>query len=607
MASARPCDHCVPMLSRGRLTLSLHDLALPLETLAPPSPPAPVNAEAQAQGSLVAVHVAPAAAPPGVEQLRRVALAELLALAHQGQATVQLPLLPRTWGMGPLSVETVAGQQLVVRLVVRDGQVAFEACRGLVEPPLSLPLGIGFNGVRLNADGAVVADFTRFPDLNLSDVALRGQRVPRTLQGLLDLVFAPRPPAAAAEPARAPRTPPPVDMRGLSVEATGVVPHGRPLLLGEHTAVALGPQTRLDIRYAAHQLDIRGAVTVAQGRVGGRGFALEGLSGSGAASFGMSFRDGDDALSLEVTGMDARLDRAVLEPSAGSRLELVGVVVTGATLRLQRAAGALSVTLRVPHLEATLPEGHLTVHLNGRPSVVRLGPVHVHGSLTVEDGQVSADLTVVDGKAVATDVTLDLGVARVAISELAADLKGRLVLSAGGAFRMEGALALDARVSDGQLGLGAVHAALGQGTALHLDVGWVEAARGQWSLGGSGALRVELGGGAVRLWEGTTLAFSRGGTGTLGLRTVRLSSEERWPRLEGGLEVSATADATALGAGMTLPPGTARARVEDMRLGGDGVLHLGRVWVDVGTDVPATPGPQEATDPPGQPPDAPSE
>src|SRR5258706_140986 len=81
---------------------------------------------------------------------RRLALEEILRRARAGVASVHLPLNAAAYKKGPLQVAIPPGTEAVIDLAVSEGVVDRANPRGRIEPPLKLPLGLAFNGLRLN-------------------------------------------------------------------------------------------------------------------------------------------------------------------------------------------------------------------------------------------------------------------------------------------------------------------------------------------------------------------------------------------------------------------------------------------------------------------------
>lgn len=523
----------------------------------------------------------------GVEKLRKIKLQEVLGLVFHGQATVRVPLVPRTLGLGPFSVSVVAGQQMVVRFAVEAGLVPRNAARGTVEPPVALPLGVGFNGIRLGRDGALVADISRFPDLNLSELVLKGRKIPEGLRDTLEMVFSDRPSSGASS--GEPKSAPLVDTKGIRVQAVNVVPRPEPLVLGENTRLNLGADTLLDITWADNELHVRGLVCLADAVVGGTGFHLEGVTGRGQADLRMVFAEGRKTMELTVTDLDATITRGVVDRANGTQLVLGPLQTRGGRLTLQRHQGQPQhLTVDFPDVEGRLEGGHVMALLNDNPLRVDVMPTALRGSLRVHNGEVEVKADVLHGGLAATDIELPLDVAHLGVEKLTADVGGQVSYVSGEGLQFDGQLAVHANVGNGTVGASGAQAALAQGTRLELNVAHLATRQNGLALRGSGVLNARLRQGHVPLPGGATLQFSQGAQARLVLDTLTLTPESP-PQLDAQLHLVARSDPVSLGRSLALPAGQAHVAVEGISVGPEGVLRMRGIRVEL--DAPAENGP----------------
>jgi hypothetical protein len=467
-------------------------------------------------------------------------LKDVLGAADSGKATVRIPLVPQAFKVGPFSVDIEAGARIVLDVVVSPGGVIERAqTRGRLEPGLKLPLGVVVNGVYVDQGGNVVADVDRFPDVNLSLLALHGLRVPESLPALLELVFAPAAPPSPSSSEPKPDEPSYLDLGGIEVDASDVRCRQGALRLGAGLSVASGDHTRLDIGWGHGRLRLRGVVDVVEAAVRQPGFALEGVSGSGRLDFSVDVNSG--AFSLALDEANARVGRARVEVGDSVvEVEDVGTVAA-ATVAVERAADpavALVFSAALPGLDGRLTAGHVGVDVGDRRVPLTLKPGHASGSVTVTQRHHTIDLTVKDVGLVVDDVGVALPLVSLHVQQAAARASGRLRAATDLGVAFSGAVSVDAVLDEAVVDAGPV-TARGGGSA-HIVVDDVATGpSGLELLHLQGSLELSLQSGRVPLFS-TSLEVLPGAHAAIVLDKVALGADEP-AHVEGSVVVEASA------------------------------------------------------------------
>jgi hypothetical protein len=485
-------------------------------------------------------------------------LRELIGAADSGKATVRIPLVPQTIKMGPFAVELEAGSRILLELVVSPGgNNERTQTKGRLEPGLKLPLGVVVQGVYVDAAGNIVADVERFPDVNLSLLALHGLRLPESLTEVLALIFDPKKPEKApdqqAQPAPQPSF---IDLAGIEVEATDVVARAGPIALGAGVTLSSGDQTRLDISWMGRQLRIAGVVDVVSADVHQPAVDLAGLSGQARVEFAVGIDSG--ALHLAIDDAEVRV--ASVTARVGDSVVVVEEVGTQqpARARLERpetdAKGKLRFTLEIPALAGTLKEGVVVVDVGDRRVPISVQPGHASGSVVVSDRHHKVDVKLVDVGLSVDDVAVDAPLAFLQVQRAHARATGRLVAATDLGVAFSGGLVVEAALSDAVVNAGVI-SARGQGRAQVTVDDVAVSSHGLELLVLRGSLQLELQNGRVPLFS-TSLELLPGAVARVDLHRVALQADTQ-PQAEGAVVVEATAAECVVDATLLVVPGSA--------------------------------------------------
>ncbi|MDP2343360.1 MAG: hypothetical protein Q8O67_20550 [Deltaproteobacteria bacterium] len=480
-------------------------------------------------------------------------LRELLGAADSGNATVRIPLVPQTIKIGPLGVELEAGSRIVLDLVVSAGGIIERTkTKGRLEPGLKLPLGVVVQGVYVDPAGNIVADVERFPDVNLSMLALHGLRLPESLNEVLALIF------ESKKPADDPAHPQPalIDLAGIEVEATDVVARAGPIALGAGVVLSSGEKTRLDISWAGRQLRIAGVVDVVSADVRQPAVELTGVSGQARVEFSVGIDSGALRLSID----DAELRVATVTATVGDSVVVVEEVGTQqpARARIERpeafAKGKLKFSLEIPSLAGKLREGVVVVDVGDRRVPICVQPGHVSGSVVVSERHHKVDVRLVDVGLSVDEVAVQAPLVFLQVQRAQARATGRLVAGNELGVAFSGGLVVDATISDAIVNAGVI-TARGQGQA-HVTVDDVAvSSHGLELLVLRGSLELALASGRVPLFS-TSLELLPGAVARVDLHRVALQADAQ-PQAEGAVVVEATAAECVVDHALLVVPGSA--------------------------------------------------
>lgn len=500
-----------------------------------------------------------------------VSLKKILAVADSGRAKVSIPLVPQTVRIGPFALEIEVGAHVVLELVVAPGGVIErKETRGRLEPSLKLPLGVAVNGVYVDDSGNIVADLKGVPDLNLSLLALRGLRVPPTLDDLLALVF--RDDAAREPDAKEPKEPKEgksdsdayIDFGGIEVLAKDVRVKAGALDIGAGVVVDAGEGTRLDIAWSKGVLRIDGRVDVKQAHLTQPSFALDGVRGSARIALVVDVV-GDGGVDVSLDDVSAHVGAAHVE--VGHSVVDVDAVGTKAPAQVRVKTGGGQpprFSADLPGLVGTLRGGRIVVDVADRAVPISLRPGKVEGAVFVSEQRHKIDVVVDNVGVVVDDVAVraprDQPLVTFAVSQAAARATGRLVAANDSGVAFSGAISVDAVLKDAIVDVGPVHAE-GSGSA-HVVVDDVAVVPGVGIelLRMKGDVELTLRAGRVPLFA-SSLEVLPGARAKVGITCVELSAEHK-PIVEGNIDVDASAAAAVIDAALlTVPPSVCGLRV----------------------------------------------
>lgn len=534
----------------------------------------------------------PAVSVSGVDDVRaaaaidvgNLALKEILEHADSGSASVTIPLRPQTLKAGPVSIAIEAGTAVVLDVSVSPGGIIERAAtKGRLEPALKLPLGASVQGVSLDDNGAVVANLDRFPDLNLSMLALSGFVVPPTLGELVGVLFADRGDSADSGPGV-------VDVDGIVVLANDVVPKNSALVVGTALQIRSGSQTRLNVRYGHGKLHIDGVVDIAHASIRAPAFDVSDVSGRCHVDADLELGAEAGAFSLAVTALD--VDVAHAHAALGtSEVSVAALAVGGAEVKVARVAaadGAAALAappptfmVRCPQLRGRVLEGHVALSVGAMQVPIALRPGAATGSVVVSNKHHQLDLDVEDAGLVVGPVDVKVGVVDVRLDKAEAHGGGRLRAASDGV-SFSGALAATVAVGEGRVDVGAAVLCCerGHGTITLHELSASQA--GLEVLRVNAALELVMGQGSVPLL-GTRLVLEAGARAHLGVDEVHYE-QGSLPRASGSLTINAAGERCVIDeALLVVPRSAALAQIERCTLEG-GQLTVHGLKAQVRTD-----------------------
>ncbi|MFZ9888397.1 MAG: hypothetical protein ACO3JL_12920, partial [Myxococcota bacterium] len=486
-------------------------------------------------------------------QVRRLALRELLRHADSGRARVRVPLPPKSLRVGPLSVELKEGTEAIIDLEVKGAQILRGATKGMLEPPIELPLGMSFRGLYVNEHGEIIGDIAGFPDLNLSQLSARVPRIPATLDEVLELL-----PEQEGNGATMPEGN--GAQMALRVEARDVVPRAEPFSLGEAGEVVFGPDTRLDVDFTPDGLTVRGRVEVLDATLLGVGFSLVGLAMRGTFAAQLQGLAAESDLQLDVTCFEATVQQANLALRDGAKVQAGPVTLGKSSVSLLRQRGDLRFLVETDCFEGALVHASLAARVGKDNASVEVHPTTVRGRLRLTEVLREGDLEFTGARLQTGEVRVPLGLAQLDVCEAHAEATGRVRFGTDFGVAFTGSLALEATLGICSLQLGSLNGRLAPGGRGALRISQLAASvDGLEALQGEGELDLLLETGQVPLGSGMQVRFSSGATGRLILERVEQHPGERWPWVHARGFVEAMSDPTWWGDGLLgLPAGLGR-------------------------------------------------
>ncbi|MGF1508736.1 MAG: hypothetical protein ACFB9M_04450 [Myxococcota bacterium] len=227
-----------------------------------------------------------------------------LRLAQAAQLHLRLPFPRQRFRLGMIEREWFGARVLDVELTIRAGLIERGTARSRIEPELSLPLGMGVRGLRLNGGGDFVLEISGLGEVNLNRLVpllprIPGDpvelwlglepRLPRTTDGGRRKTVA----DAATHDAGA----------GLELRVEDLTPFPQARLdLGPAGFLILSEQTRIDLVLRGKDLEVEGHLVLEDGQLSGPNLELSGLSGSAS----VTWKKRGESL-LEISDLDLGL------------------------------------------------------------------------------------------------------------------------------------------------------------------------------------------------------------------------------------------------------------------------------------------------------------
>jgi hypothetical protein len=579
-----------PMIGQTQLSLAIRSADVDLGALA-----ARVNdasrSSSSSRGSGPSVSVDVPKDELELPPLGELTLREIISHADDGRAVIRLPIFPTTIKLGPLSAEIVDGTVVLIELEIKDGLILRDKTRGTVEPPIKLPLGTSLKGIYLSDSGDVVADIDNFPNVNVSLFALKGKKIPERLKDVLAMIFPDTPPGQEKPAEEAAPGPVQFDVDHLTVEAFDVQPNDDPFVLGEGVRAVLGPDTLLHITYEKTKLGLAGKAQIADGKILGDGFHLDGLKGDCNLAVVIPLAESKLPLTVEVRDLSTSIGGAEVELADGSALKLSTLRVSEGAVDLKRTSKKLSIDVPRAKIQGKVDSGRLVVKVGDERVPVEAGPLDISGTVSFSDARGMVDVEVERGSIRLRDLEVPLAILSTHIHSADAELRGRLRYSTDAGVAFKGALEAAVDVDRGRLDMDVVHATVVEGTRASLSVREIDiGAKGLESLDATGEVSIVLASGSLPIGRTSSLSFTRGAEGRLALTKIQARAGGRWPFVEGTLGLSARSDACALDPLVEIPAGDAGLEIGNFTLDETGVLTLSDVAIALigGVDVPPT-------------------
>jgi len=518
--------------------------------------------------------------------IRDIAVRELVSRANSGTARVHLPLIPTTLKKGPFSIDIPKGSKIVFDVVIEDGRILRdrELTKGAFEPPIKLPLGLKFRGIYLDDDGSVIADIAKFPDIKLSWLNTSELRVPPTLDGLLDLIYAPK--ESAEEDDGSDATSIRIDMAGISVEAHSIEPRDIVLELGPMGQLSTGPGTLLDVEYSSDALTISGPIEIVDAELSGAGFSIRGLRASGSALAAVRKTEDTRSLRLDFSCDTADISEATVDLLDGSHLHFEESHVEDLEFSLWRIGNEVHWEIAAKKIKGRLTKATVVASIGGKEHPVSIEQADFEGQFEVSDSGYKIDLQF-DGAIVRLgEHRLDFGLAHLDVVGSQTLANGRLKIDSQGRFSFDGSIAIDARIGGGELAAGPIHLGLADGTRIQLTVTEVVGDNGLKKLRANGTADLAISSGSIPIGPGGRLSFSQGATGVLALDHIDVDEDRPWPDLLASARLRAQVDPLVLDEVVELPGGEADISVGLIRLDEAGTLILGDLTVELDSTTP---------------------
>jgi hypothetical protein len=289
---------------------------------------------------------------------------QLLALAQAARLSLRLPLPRQRIKLGMVEREWFSAHRLEVDVGIRAGMIDRASARTRIVPALSLPLGMGLRGLRLNSAGEFVLEFSRLGHVNLNRLLRLLPRIPedpvdlwRALEGRLPSGAGRSTRSESVGRGRRPSAPSSgASGEAMEMQLQDLTPFPRARIeLGRAGHIILGERTRVRLGIRGPRTEVQAHVHVEHGRLAGPDLDLSDVSGQAELSWSrpddafeireLQLRVGAFSLDAEVA---IRMVRASLEiPRFAHRAEgwtgrfgLSGQVAASQTSRWSLAEGA---------------------------------------------------------------------------------------------------------------------------------------------------------------------------------------------------------------------------------------------------------------------------
>jgi hypothetical protein len=512
-----------------------------------------------------------------LQPIREFAVRELLSKAKNGTATVVIPLMEATLKKGPLKIKIPDGTKVVINIVVRDGHIIREQASGSFEPPIDLPLGLEFRGILLDDDGAIVADISRFPNIDLSWLS-SSLRVPETLAEVLLMVFPDK--SSQEESAASGKSESSVGIiaEEIVVTAGDIKPCQEPVDLGPFGHFALGPDTLLHAEFGPDLLRVHGRIHIGEASVHGHGFSAKELAGQGDVEFLLRRNDEEKSSNLRCHFDSFTAGHAEIVLMDGSRAALADVTAKDADILVMHHDREVHWSATANQISGSSREGLFFAHIESQQHQVSLGPSPFSGSLSLSDRDYELDLNLDHLEVSIGEHPLPLGVMHFDVIGSTALIAGRLSISSKSGYAFSGSIATDSQLSGGHFDLGLAKGRIREGTQLQLKVSALKGMRGLSSLEAEGIASMHLHSATLDLGE-KSLGLSQGATGKLAMSSIRLSEDKQWPSIIGTLQLATHIDPTTLNGVMELPGLEVVLTSDQVKISDEGHLILGEMSV----------------------------
>jgi hypothetical protein len=258
-------------------------------------------------------------------------LTDLVSLVSEAEVTLRMALPERTVQLGPWKKRLPGGHWAELQLRVERGRILRNEVRGVVDPPVGLPMGLKLAGLALSDRGDVLAKVSGLPPVNLTRLAAGVPRIPGTTeelrQVLLDLRAKPSGPGsngaaapATSDPSYASHGPAPEEAASLELRLQSLKPVvGGRLELGDAGVVALGEETCLHLESSGTCVSVGGVLHVVEGSLWGPELEAEGLRGR--VQIGLERNGTHRRTRLEFGTVELRRFRVGEDPAPGWTLD----------------------------------------------------------------------------------------------------------------------------------------------------------------------------------------------------------------------------------------------------------------------------------------------
>jgi hypothetical protein len=236
-----------------------------------------------------------------------------------------------------------------------------------------------------------------------------------------------------------------------------------------------------------------------------------------------------------------------------------------------RSGAQPELTLMAETISTELVSGKMQLSVGSKPAVVHLAPARASGKAMYARSKLTFDLAVEGASATVPQMTADLGLVELDVTQLSARGSGRLSGSTD-ELSFSGDLEATADVASSHLLLGELGATLAPGSRGSIRVTELAAdAHGLIGMIASATLQLRLHSGSIPLGPRAVLRFSGGAEGTVDLHTLALGAGQRWPYVDGTVRLEAGSDPVAIENLVEVPAGRAKVQA---RLTLDPTGHL---------------------------------